>query len=961
MPEPASELDFGRYRVQRLLGRGGMGEVYLAHDTDLERDVAIKFVSSQKLASPDARSRLYREAKAAASLDHPGICPVYEAGETPDGRAFIVMQYIPGLPLSAKLMDRGRLVAHEALELAAQIAEALGAAHRRGVVHRDLKPANVIVDGSGRARLLDFGIAKSVVPAAAAELTTAGNTAVDALIGTPHYMSPEQVQQRPLDGRSDLFALGVLLYECLTGRRPFDAPTSVEIVANVLHVHPPPVSSIRRDLTTSHDVLCARLLAKEPADRFQSTDEVVGAIRLMLQDTGRVTGPVPVPAPWLRRRRAVVTAGLAVALAAALFGVWRWAHAGRLPPVPPDADRWYRRGTESLRDGAFQTARAALERAVSLYPQHALAYARLAEADAELDDERAAQTHLLQLSQLVPDESRLPPDDQLRVTAVRSLVLRDVDASVAAYQKLVERHPDEADALVDLGQAQDAAGLLDDARASFERAIAVDHEYAAAFLQLGSVEASALRLDKALDAFGRAERLYQAASNVEGQTEVMLRRGAVLDASNDSKRARVDLERALALASASRNVSQQVRAKLTLSSVTATEGRSSEALQMATAAVAEATSAGLDAVAAGGLVDLTATLLDLHRFEDADVPIQRAIDLADHRNAKRTAARARLQLAELRRLQGRRQEALQVADSVLPFLESGHYRRLELMALLIEARANEDLGHVTEARELSTRVLHIAESLKDAGRIALAASDTAAADTQLGRYPEALGLRDRAEAIYRQQGDQVALPYTLANHADLLIRLGRPDEASRLLDELGRRHRQGLRRLQGTIAAGLAAPGIRRDDVRSGAGTPWASSQTLARQPRPPTRLRCWRQASPSTCGARLHRPARPQAPTTDEDALLVAEQAYWLGAAALIRGGWKAASDASRRGLSRLGSTPNDELRWRLSAVAGMAARDGADAEGAASHVEEARASLARLRQAFGGQAGWYIGDWIR
>ena len=298
MPGTGNGLDFGRYHVQQLLGRGGMGEVYRAHDIELNRDVAIKFVATDKLTDPDARARLLREARAAAGLDHPAICPVYEAGETPDGRAFIVMQLMDGRPLS-ELAANGPLPVREALGYAVQIAEALSAAHRHGVVHRDLKPGNVMVDAAGRVRLLDFGIAKVIAsPDIAADLsTTSVQTTGNKLLGTPGYMSPEQIQQRPLDGRSDLFSLGVLLYECLTGKRPFNARTPVETVANVLHVQLPPPSTLREGLTDRHDALCERLLAKDPADRFP-----VGR-RGRRRHPAAVAGHEPRHRPHRRRRR----------------------------------------------------------------------------------------------------------------------------------------------------------------------------------------------------------------------------------------------------------------------------------------------------------------------------------------------------------------------------------------------------------------------------------------------------------------------------------------------------------------------------------------------------------------------------------------------------------------------------------------------------------------------------------
>src|SRR5688572_31787736 len=259
------------YRLVELLGRGGMGEVYLADDLTLGRKVAIKFLLPDKTQDADARRRLLREAQAAASLDHPGICTVFEMGETTDGRIFIVMQYVEGETL-ASVVERGPLPVRDALTLCAHLAEALVAAHYHGIVHRDLKPANVMVMPSGRPKLLDLGIAKVVphVNPAGDTSTFSSATGAGMLIGTPGCMSPEQVQQRSIDGRSDLFSLGVMLFECLTGRRAFDGTTTFETIANVLHVHPPAPSSLRPELDDRHDELCARLMAKDREDRFQS-------------------------------------------------------------------------------------------------------------------------------------------------------------------------------------------------------------------------------------------------------------------------------------------------------------------------------------------------------------------------------------------------------------------------------------------------------------------------------------------------------------------------------------------------------------------------------------------------------------------------------------------------------------------------------------------------------------------
>jgi serine/threonine protein kinase len=282
MDVQAGDVDLGRYRLGRLIGSGGMGDVYLARDVTLRRDVAIKFVTAAGVGGTHTQ-RLMQEARAVAALDHPGICPVYDVGVDPAGRSFMVMQYVEGETLAARLA-RGALPIRDALVTCLQIADALAAAHRRGIIHRDLKPQNVMLTTAGEPKLLDFGIAKMLptLDGLSADDTTTSLTRPHALVGTPAYMSPEQIQERPLDGRSDLFALGCILYECLTGRRAFEGTHTFELLDQIAHAHPPAPSSIRRELDERHDELCRRLLAKEPADRFQSAEELVGALRVLL-------------------------------------------------------------------------------------------------------------------------------------------------------------------------------------------------------------------------------------------------------------------------------------------------------------------------------------------------------------------------------------------------------------------------------------------------------------------------------------------------------------------------------------------------------------------------------------------------------------------------------------------------------------------------------------------------------
>ena len=224
----------GRYEIRSKLGAGGMGEVFLAEDTQLGRRVALKLLPAEMAADDRARRRLLREARAAATLDHPHICAVYEVGEA-DDLLFIAMQYVEGQTLAGRM--RGGMELSDALTIATQVADALGEAHARGILHRDIKPANIMVTSRGDAKVMDFGLAK---PTASTE-SGSGETVTDSLlsapgavIGTVPYMSPEQVRGDVLDARSDLFSVGVLLYEMVNGQKPFAGDSVVSITYAIM-------------------------------------------------------------------------------------------------------------------------------------------------------------------------------------------------------------------------------------------------------------------------------------------------------------------------------------------------------------------------------------------------------------------------------------------------------------------------------------------------------------------------------------------------------------------------------------------------------------------------------------------------------------------------------------------------------------------------------------------------------
>lgn len=252
-------MKIGRYEILDEIGQGAMGTVYRARDPLIERTVAIKTVSIAQLQQEgaDAESRFLREAQSAGRLSHPNIVTIYDVGEA-DGLAYIAMEYLPGATLR-NLMDKGPMPLDLALDTAAQMAEALAFAHEHGVIHRDIKPANVVVTGRrGRIKLTDFGIA---------HLANSDRTHAGQMLGSPRYMSPEQAKGGEVDGRSDIFSLGAVLYEMLTGRYAFDGDSLATIVYRVVHETPVPASTLRPRLPSTLAELLGRMLSKSPAAR----------------------------------------------------------------------------------------------------------------------------------------------------------------------------------------------------------------------------------------------------------------------------------------------------------------------------------------------------------------------------------------------------------------------------------------------------------------------------------------------------------------------------------------------------------------------------------------------------------------------------------------------------------------------------------------------------------------------
>jgi serine/threonine protein kinase len=269
------------YRVTGKLGTGGMGVVYEAEDTRLPRKVALKFLPEELAEDPDAGRRFRREAETVALLNHPNICTIYDIGDH-SGRAFIAMECVEGVNLKT-YMARNTLDTIGIAEIATQIAQALEAAHAKGVVHRDIKPGNIVVSDARKVKVLDFGLAKRFRMPETGQLGLDGSTIPGRPMGTASYMAPERILQLPLDPRSDLFSVGVVIYEMATGRLPFAGASPSETVTNVLEKDPAPLTSLSPDRPRELERIVKQLLAKRAADRYQSAADLRDALALLMR------------------------------------------------------------------------------------------------------------------------------------------------------------------------------------------------------------------------------------------------------------------------------------------------------------------------------------------------------------------------------------------------------------------------------------------------------------------------------------------------------------------------------------------------------------------------------------------------------------------------------------------------------------------------------------------------------
>jgi len=398
----------GHYQTLSLIGAGGMGRVYLAEDTRLGRKVALKLLPAAFTKDRGRVRRFKQEARAASSLNHPNILTIHEIGEasTAEGGAhYIVSEFVEGETLRA-LLRSGRLGVSKATAIAGQVAGALSVAHEAGIVHRDIKPENVMARPDGLVKVLDFGLAKlaEAPPPADSEALTNLSTAPGIVMGTVSYMSPEQARGQKVDRRADIFSLGVVLYEMLAGRRPFEGATTSDVIAALLTAEPPPLGKYCAEATTELELIVGKCLAKDRETRYQSAAELIAELKTLPQgsQTERpTTREVVVTRPRLASRRWLLIAAMALSLVVGLIWLISWrrsqasqsdqikltsqdeprpANAGSINPEAYDAYLSGRFYANRQKKADNETAIMMLKRAVDLDPNFAAAHAELAQA-----------------------------------------------------------------------------------------------------------------------------------------------------------------------------------------------------------------------------------------------------------------------------------------------------------------------------------------------------------------------------------------------------------------------------------------------------------------------------------------------------------------------------------------------------------------------------------------------------
>lgn len=796
------------YRIVKQIGSGGMGVVYEAEDTVLHRRVAIKTIKD----TGHQKSRLLREARAISRLNHPFIATVFDYGETDEGQPFIVMELIDGQTLDVFLKN-ANLNLPETIDVLIAVAAALAAAHKQGVVHRDIKPTNIIVpDGSNTVKVLDFGLSKYVEGSETDERNVSATfsngqtvTQEGVIMGTPLYLSPEQALGEKVDERSDIFSLGTLLYECLTGVSPFQAAGFIEICANILRSNPRPPSEFNSRVTGELNRITLKAIARNKTERYQTADELIEDLRAARESvsgenqTAKATAPMA-PVSFVKnystqnfrqtftdvlqkRRSWVFVFTLMTVLGASGFFVWQ-----QQKTFEPKAEAAmsYQKGIVAINDGAFFAASKLFQRAAEQDPNYAMAHAKHAETLAELgyvNDAREARARANETARL--PQTALSETDELRLAAINKTLDADFDAAIENYRRLTERSAsaEKAQSFLDLGRAHEKNENVAAATESYQNAVARSADLPSANLRLGVLAGREQNFERAFSFFDAAERLYKIQNNSEGEIEVSFLRGSLLASKGDAVPAQTEIERALKKAEINEIPYQQIKCLLLLSRVLRSSSRTAQALPVVGEAVALARRNDINNLHAQSVLELGTVYLFQDNIKQAEESYDEAGRLADLYNATLIKNRVLLQKASAKIQRHKADEALGYLSEIEKFFDEGKYQKDMLDLLSIKARAVTIKGDFDRALETYRALLEKSERVGDRFQEARAQKGIGTILMNEDDLSSALAPLQKSYAIYNSINKTFESGYSLIAYAEALWQLGRYAEAQAALNQ----------------------------------------------------------------------------------------------------------------------------------------------------------------------------------